>query len=519
MPLYSVTDVASVGLVVDLDPVLLPPGAWTEVKNVRFANGAAEKMFGEVSVATPEIEPQYVIPVVKGTAAYWVYAGLEKVYTWNGTAHSNITPNDGATPPEDVDFTGSATDLWNGTIIQGVLVLNNGVDAPHMWVDSVLTPLQWDSGDDWATKGYTAKVIRAYKDYLVALNWDDGTDSYPHSVYWSNAADPLSVPSDWDYADPANESGIATLASSQGYIVDGEQLRDAFVVYKEDAIVLMQLVDGAWVMNFRDVSKTTGVLSQRCAKEVYGKHAVLCSDDIIVHDGQNIESIANKRVRRNIFSSIDPTYFTRSYVARALSRQELWFCYPETGQTVPNMAAVWHWRDNTWTFREIPSVPHIGFGVLPSTVDADDWDSDGAAWDTDTSAWDERTYNPATQSLVGAGTDDLWHMDTGTLFGASEITSYVLRDGILLDGQPTLKTVLTVYPRMTGDAVQVSIGAKFDVHDAYVWEGPYTFTPSTDSKVRCRVTGRFHAIKFQFAAAGESRLHGYDMAYEVVGSR
>ena len=134
-------------------------------------------------------------------------------------------------------------------------------------------------------------------------------------------------------------------------------------------------------------------------------------------------------------------------------------------------------------------------------------------------AWGERAYNPAAQALVGVSADDLWHIDSSTLFGASDVSAHVLREGILLDGQPTLKTVLTVYPRVTGDAVQVSIGAKFDIADPYVWEGPYTFTPGTDSKVRCRVTGRFHAIRFDFATSGESRLHGYDMAYEVVGGR
>jgi hypothetical protein len=517
MAVYSVAEVASVGVVVDVDPVLLPPPAWTEVKNVRFTDQAAEKFTGHTSVATPAVTPYYAIPVIKGTTAYWVYAGTAAVYAWDGTTpHLDITRqlNNNADP-----YTGTVFDLWNGGLIQGVLVLNNGVDDPQMWVSGNLESLQWDGSDTWATKGYTAKIIRPYKEHLVALDWNDSSEAYHQTVYWSNKADTNSVPSDWDFADPANEAGLVDLAATPGYIVDGEQLRDGFAIYKEDSIYLMQYVGGQYVMNIRDVSKTTGALTQRCAREFYGRHFVMAQDDIIVHDGQTIESLADKRIRRKLFSDIDPAYYLNSYVTRNLARQEMWLCYTEVGATLPTRAAVWNWRDNTWTFRELPQMPHIAFGVLPTGTGSSVWDTDNASWDSDTETWGERLYNPAQQRLIGVTANDLFALDQTTLFGADPIDSYLIREGILLDSQPTLKMLKAVYPRAQGGAMQVSVGARFSVADPYTWEGPYTFTPGTDSVVRVRSTGRFHAIKFCFCASGASSLHGYDLEYEVVGRR
>lgn len=516
MPLYSVTDVSSVGVVTDVDPVLLPPPAWTEAKNARFSNNSAQKFLGHSSVATPTVAPYGLVPVIKGTTAYWVYPGLAKVYAYDGSNHANITRQDAGA---DDDYTGTAADLWNGGVLNGVLILNNGKDDPQMWVGSDLESLTWDSGNSWADMGYTAKVIRPYKNFLVALRWHDGTDEYPQSVYWSNQAEPLTVPSDWDFADPAVEANIATLAATQGYILDGEALRDSFAIYKEDAIHMMSYQGGALVMQFTDVSKTTGSLSQRCAKEFYGRHLVFANDDILVHDGQNAESVADKRIRRAIFSDIDPSYYTNAFVARNLARQEMWCCYTTTGNTLPNLAAVWNWRDNTWAFRELPSLTHLAFGILPSTTGVTTWNADSDPWDSDTEAWGERLYNPASQQLVGAASGDLFALDSTTQFDGTDIDSYVVREGILLDGQMTTKMVRAVYLRATGGTMQVSVGAKFDANDSYVWEGPYSFVPGDQYKVPMRVTGRFHALKVCFCGSSESELYGYDIEYEVVGGR
>ena len=79
MPILRVTDLASVGIVTDVDPTTLPPGAWTAGENVRFSDGGVEKFLGHKSFATPSVAPYYLLPTTKATTLYWVYAGLDNV--------------------------------------------------------------------------------------------------------------------------------------------------------------------------------------------------------------------------------------------------------------------------------------------------------------------------------------------------------------------------------------------------------------------------------------------------------
>jgi hypothetical protein len=512
MPILRVTDLGAIGIVSDVDPTTLPPGAWTAGKNVRFSDGGVEKFLGHQSFATPSVTPYYLVPTTKSTTLYWVYPGLDKVYSFDGSTHADITRAAG-------DYTGAAGDLWNGGVLNGVLVLNNGKDAPQMWTGAVLSALTWDATTTWADKGYTAKVIRPYRNFLVALDFNTGTTRYPQTVYWSDRADPLTVPGDWDFADPANEAGQNELASTPGYCIDAEALRDALVIYKDDAIHTMQEVGGKFVHTFREVSKTTGILAQRCAKEFFGKHFVFGNDDCYVHDGQSIESVASRRIRRELYSAIDPTYYTRSFVVRNFSKSEMWCCFHETGSASISRAAVWNWKDGTWGHRELPACPHIGYGVLFDSSDPVSWSADPNSWDSDTTTWDSRAYNPATQKLVAASASDLFEMDATPQFDGVNVTSYIERTGLVLDGLDTVKHVRAIYPRSSAASLQVYIGAQIDFNAGYAWEGPYTFTPSTDSKVDVRSTGRLHAVRFVFPGGTVGDLQGYDLEYTPVGSR
>lgn len=516
MSLIMINDLAQVGIVEDANTILLPPNAWTKGKNIRFTEGSVEKFLGHTSVATPSVEPYWLIPVTKGSDAYWVYFGLDKAYSFNGTTHTPITRQ---TTGVDVDYTGLATDIWTGGVLNGVLVANNGVDDPQMWVSTKLQSLQWDNSNTWAAKGYTANAMRPYRNFLVALGWNDGSNNYPHTVYWSNQADPLTVPSSWDYADATNDSGLVELASTSGFIIDGAQLRDQFIIYKEDAMHLMQFVGGAFIHNFRDISLTTGMIAKKCVKEFFGRHAVFGNDDIFIHDGQTIESIAAKRVRKTIYSAIDPTNYIKSYVVRNLAKSELWFCFPETGSTDVNRAAIWNWKDNTWAHRELPSARHIGYGILFDSSDAADWASDSDSWDSDTTTWANRAYNPTAQILLAATASNIHQLDTTTTFNDSAIDSYVVREGLVLDNIESIKRVQRIYPRATGGTMQISIGSQMDASEAITWEGPYSFTPGSDSKVDVRSTGRLHSIKFTFPGSTVGSLQGYDLEYVQVGRR
>ena len=49
--------------------------------------------------------------------------------------------------------------------------------------------------------------------------------------------------------------------------------------------------------------------------------------------------------------------------------------------------------------------------------------------------------------------------------------------------------------------------------DGVTWEGPVLFNPNTQSKVSCRITGKYFGVKFESTGDFDWKLHG--LAFEV----
>ena len=134
MPKITVPVVGQYGLVKDQPNQELPVNAWSRAVNMRFRDGCAERMEGESSVlTTPSITPYYIDAFQTSAARFFVYAGTQKVFVDDGTTRTEITP--GST------FTGTQDDRWTGGTLNGVLVMNNGVERPQYWNGNTGTDL------------------------------------------------------------------------------------------------------------------------------------------------------------------------------------------------------------------------------------------------------------------------------------------------------------------------------------------------------------------------------------------
>lgn len=520
---WTVDDAGKVGINRDVDPIRLPPEAWTDGNNVRFTFGEIRKILGEtlIDVTLTSTGGTYTQPLIRwegGTQVlYWVHADNTNVYKIDGSNETNITRY--TTTEGDNDYTGDNDDRWNSCMNQNVFFMTNGADVPQQYTDATnLTDLDWDSGNTWADKGYLTKVLRPFKNHLVALQWYDGAAWNPHTVYWSNAAEPYAVPSDWDFSDKATGAGFQDLTSTPGNLVDCLTLRDYNVVYKEDAMTLMGYVGGQSIMSFRDISNTTGLLAQDCAAEFYGQHFVVANDDIISHDGNTIQSIVDGAIRKTIFSEIDGTNYKRSYVVPYHNKSEMWFCYPTIGSLWPNKAAIWNYKTGAWTFRSLlGDLRYIAPGIhFPDTGEVLQWNDDNTTWDSDSTTWDERMYNPTVRRLIGTNGSALLTVDDGYVFNGSSYSSYVTKEWIKLSKMDTINHVKAVYVKGQGE-MNVWVGSAMHQNDAFTWEGPYNITPEGDAQIRCRVTGRYHAIKFEFVGDSEHKLQSYEMLYVPTG--
>jgi len=524
--IVSVDALGQYGIITDQHAHKLPSNAWTSGKNVRFENGEVKRVAGYDSLAAFPALARWTLPVQSGNDIYWLICADETIYYWDGTSSIEIG-----------QVYGSDAALWNGGVFGGIAVFNNGIDDPQYWVpssDPVSTLTNWPTN-------WKARVIRPYKNLLIAMDMTIDGERYQTQYIWSDVADPGALP-DWDLDTPSSSSGSDVLEETQGAIIDGEPLRDYFVVYKEDATFILQFIGGQFVITNRMVLKTRGILTQRCAKEAYGKHYVLSNGDIFVHDGQNAESIADGRIRREVFDNIDPDNYVNSYVAPNFINDEMWFCYPEIGNTYPNKAAIYNWKDKTWGFRDLPNASHIAYGVLPST-ESRTIDSLTFSIDSWTDSIDQRLYNPADRKNVmlapdsegltpaadltpsaslepSEGSSSLYSVDDGWEFSGTAAECYVERRGLKPEKGDGVFHLRAIYPRGEGGEMTIRVGKQDSPSASVSWASTHTYTPgSTSDKVDTRVTGRYFAIEVRFPESGPGELQGIDFDIVKAGTR
>jgi len=125
MTIIRMRDVGKFGVITDIDAAMLPPEAWSSGQNIRFIAKQAERTRGCIdSYNTPNVDPFFVMSWEYSDVPFWVYASATKVRRTDGTTDIDITRTSGG------DYAAGALPLWNGGVIGGVPVLNNGVDEP-----------------------------------------------------------------------------------------------------------------------------------------------------------------------------------------------------------------------------------------------------------------------------------------------------------------------------------------------------------------------------------------------------
>lgn len=520
MPLIRVPNAGSVGVNKDLSNHELPINAWTDCKNIRFLDGYAWQYYGHGEVyASPSVVPYHVIPCKVADQIYWLYAGANKVYavkTDSGgvTTHTNLTRQ---TTGVDVDYT-AIPNAWTSTLLGGIPILNNGTDDPQMWnlnIANRMTALtNWPAN----TK---CKSLRSYKNYLVALNVTKSGTNYPYMVKWSHPADPGTVPSTWDIADATKDSGEADLSEGYDQIVDGLQLRDSFIIYKENSVWNMTFTGGVYVFNFKKVLGISGAMNRNCIVELDGIHFVLTGSDVVVHDGQTANSIMDKQTRRFLFQTIDVDNAHKCFVFKNNFLNEVYVCYPEIGQTDCTKAMVWNWKDKTISFRDIPNLLHASSGIVNTGLTGN-WNQDSAPWSADLSLWNQGDFTPSTARVLMASADQkLFLLDASASFDGVIPQAYLERQGLSFDSPESRKLIRGIRPRITGnvgDTVIIKVGYSDDPYIYPNYTTTMTHVIGSNVKNDCLVNGRYIAIRFETGTAYQFRIDSYDIDVEIEGA-
>lgn len=525
MPFVPVGPAGALGIVQDIPSHELPPEAWSDGRNVRFTDEKAVKMDGYSLVFDPpSVAPYWLLSVRSAVERIWLYAGLAKVYAFSSIGHTDITRTSGG------DYSATEAGLWNGGVLGGIPILNNGVDDPQYWATANPATTKLADLSNWPASTACA-VIRPFKNFLVALDVTKSGVRFPHMVKWSHPAVPGAVPVSWDETDATRDAGENQLTDTEsGFIFDGQVLRDIFVIYKEQSTWGMQFIGPPNIFRFFKILEQSGILTKNCVG-VLGdgaRHFIPTGDDIIVHDGQRAESVIERSFRKTINTLLDVDTFGRSFVVRNSVDNELWFCFPESGQTWPNLAFVWNYRDGSQSIRDIASASHIAAGEIVES-DTQTWDSDSQVWDADPQVWDFLKHRAQQARLIQADpvASKLYFLDDTNQANGSNITSYIERTGLAIIGRDRRgnaqvdferrKLVTRLRPKARGGAFQVRVGSQEDIDGTVTWQSPVTFTPGTDQYVDVSVSGRLIAVRFESLADVAWQLDGYDIEVELLG--
>jgi hypothetical protein len=511
----------------------------------------------------------------------------------------------GATATGDSDYgANTTTRRWTTTNLNGLIVATNGYDKPQMWplsggVPSLGTPFR--ELQNWPL-GTKCKSIRSFRTFLVGLNWER-TNEEPRLVKWSTEASYGSPPVTWLESDATLDAGEYELSDTPGDIIDGLPLGDSFLIYKDDSIYIMNYVGTPYIFSFKLLSPTIGLLAKEAVAEFEGGHFFMGNSDFYVCNGQTITPMLSNKLRRTVFDELNGDNYQKCFVAADYVRNEMMACYPAGSSTVANKALIWNWKDNTFSFRDLPDTSYISSGIAEITAGAK-WSAwailnDGSftastpanggsvtvdttttpdsgpaftstgtliiddeqitytgktsttftgitrgangttasahddnsmvnqyieTWDSESDPWGATNYDKNAKNIVFADVTNtkIYRDNKGNKKDTVTMDAYIERSGYDLGDPQSVKFVSAVYPQLevSGDnTVNVYIGRQMSTEDAITWEGPVAFNPNSQSKVSCRVSGKYFGIKIESDTDVDWKLHGLSFEIQKSGLR
>ncbi len=503
------------GVVWDLPAHEVGDDKYTDARNIRFDNGSAVRFNGFTDQGPQNLFASDFIggalrPVDE--SPLWLYAGEDGIGVTDGVNNFDITPAIGITTPRA---------LWTATTFNSIPILNNVDDEPFAWdVDTanIMTTLPgWDPL-------WRCNSIRSFKNFVIAIGMS-GDGQSGEVVRWSDAADPGTLPQEWEPT-PENLAGSIVLAATPGDIIDGAALRDQFFLYKYNSTYAMQFIGGQFVMSVRKFLPNSGILARNCIAEFQGFHYIMTNDDIVRHDGHTVTSLVDGIALEYVFKTMSPGSFEASQVVAHPGNNEIWFCWPEGDSQIITSALVYDVGTGDFGFRQLNQTNYIGtaFTGLQSLTE-NDWDNDNQAWIDDITAWNQAQYSHIRTSLIGVSKERefAFIFDLEDTENGAPVTCFLSKESMDLGMPETIKLVKNIYPRLEGEGgtngqvVQVRVGTQMASAAPIDWQPAVDFTIGTSVQVNVFARGRFLSVQFSSDEGSAWRCWGWHMQIQEMG--
>jgi hypothetical protein len=536
--LLPVRDVGGVGVVADIRPASLPINAFTRAKNVRFDEGKVGRspVFRAIKESLG-FNPRFTYGIPADTSGgFAVIVIVSDTFSINQYANGSLSSLQGS-----IGTTAANPSSITGTSLADMAYINR-IDQVPVYIanggSSFAALPNWDS--TWRTES-----LRAYGDFLLALNTTEGGVNYPSRVRYSNLTLANSVPDSWDASDTTKSAGFNDLVQMKTGIVDGLTLGTNFIVYGKDQVWLMEFVGGTFIHNFRKLFSDCGIINQNCVAEVEGTHYVFDHDDIYVHDSHTRQSICDERVKAYIFSGLNTAKTNRCFVHHNPDLDEVMFCYVSGDDMAEythgdrcNRAAVFNYKNQTWSFADLPNVASATLGSISSSSTYANtsgvYNTIGGSYYTQEAGYDTHSlFVGESNATDGLATDKLYGLDlsdAGSLSFPLDATAnkspFLERVGIDLDEMAPLsgyKVINKIFPQIdtnnSNKNFVFTFGASDLLGDSTVYQGSTTFNGATDYKIDTRVSGRYLSYKLTVDDTKDFSFIGFDADVLTTGRR
>jgi hypothetical protein len=541
MPTFPVRRLGSSGIVTDTHPADLEDvGTFTAGVNVRFANGRVTRAPVARGIIDIPYEPGHLLMIPPSSAGVdqivSVSYNYAKISRLNGAIWEDLTP------PAHV---GSAGDFAiTSCFLGGLSYVNRESHVPLYKSNGGSTYLNlpaWSAGD-------RCKVLRAYKDQLIALGVTKAGTYYPTMVKWSDFASFNVPPVTWDPGEPTASAGENVVNEMNHEIVDGLTLRDTFIIYCSGSVWRMSYVGGNALYDFGKLYDEVGVISPNCVVQVGGLHYVFDRNDIYVHDGASSpRSIADTKVKSFIFDALDYAKAHLCFVTHDARLTEIRFSYPSgdrlTGfpnaTTGCNRQAVFNYSNGAWTFYDVPNV--VG-SCKSALISGDSWNTDpDITFDEIGGQWMASEGDEDRHVIMAGRIDTSQGLTASRLYGFDLINggrlpmpvhpetlkpAFLERVGIDLDSMGKNLTQYTnlqaIWPQMSADIpadIYWQFGATDNVNAQPLWSAETTFDPSTESRIDINEAGKYLGYRMGLRGQGDFIMSGFDVLLILRGRR
>lgn len=398
------------------------------------------------------------------------------------------------------NFTGAIDDRWSGGALGGILVMNNGKDEPVYWAggaDKLRTLPGWDPTE-------RCQVMTVFKNYIIALGITKNGVLNPNLFKWSVSAVPGAIPNSWNEADLTQDAGELDIAETPDLLVDALQLGDVLVVYKQRSAYVVRLIGQPFIFQIQRLPGDDGMMFRGNGAVVPMGHVIRTSGDVVLNNGQGMESIATGKVRKYLNNNMDTANYKRSFVITNPQDNEVLICYPEVGKDYCTQALVWNWKDKTWGQRVLNNATYGAVGQIDEGLGANSWAQDFDTWLIDGTTWAEDEYAPNEARLFLSESARIVAFDvSGSDDGVTALEGYLERTGMWLDDAQINKLMRGVYPRIDGPAeanVTIKFGAAMVADSQPTWSPDVSYAvgnPNNNGKVDSFAQGRYLAINIR----------------------